>query len=154
MGNIDNRGRHATSKKRGEGYALSEWLDNNLNEMSGLTNTSIAEELGYERQNMISMWKTGKVRVPIDKLVPLAKLTGVDFTFLVTLWLEQYAGKAGYQEALAAFNRVTTVPEQGVLEIAREANGFEAIDPRKFSAEFKKQLKDLISLEIQRQIHA
>lgn len=50
----------------------------------------IAYEIGYEKPNMISMFKRGETKVPLDKIPALAKALKVDPTHLFRLGLEQY----------------------------------------------------------------
>lgn len=151
MGNIDTRGRPVESRRSGEHYALADWLYDNLNTLSGMTNTAIAEELGYERQNMISMMKTGKSRIPLDKLGTIAKLTGVTVTFLLPLWVEQYAGKDGYQEVLVALSGMFSPAEKAIIEVTRKAEGAEQLDPGKIGDQFKKTVMDAVRQEVLRQ---
>lgn len=37
-----------------------------------MTNAEIAAELGYERSNIVAMWKTGKTRVALHALKGIA----------------------------------------------------------------------------------
>ncbi|WP_421857229.1 hypothetical protein [Oceanicaulis sp.] len=48
-------GRPQTSVNTGTSYALAEWLNESLAELSGMTNAEIAAELGYERSNIVAM---------------------------------------------------------------------------------------------------
>jgi transcriptional regulator with XRE-family HTH domain len=50
----------------------------------------MAEELGYDNQNMITMFKQGKTRVPLEKVVPLARALGVNPTALIQAWFTAY----------------------------------------------------------------
>ena len=50
----------------------------------------IAEEMGYEKPNMLSMIKKGDAKLPLDKVPLLAKAVDVDPAFLFRLALEQY----------------------------------------------------------------
>ncbi|WP_339951087.1 helix-turn-helix transcriptional regulator [uncultured Albimonas sp.] len=55
-------------------------------EKSGKTQKAIAEEVGLERRNVISMMKTGEMEVPIERAPALARACGADpaaFTRLV-----------------------------------------------------------------------
>lgn len=49
----------------------------------------VANELGYKSPNVISMFKRGEIRVPLDKAHDLARVIGVDPKFLFRLALEQ-----------------------------------------------------------------
>jgi hypothetical protein len=50
----------------------------------------IAAQLGYEKPNIITMFKQGSTRLPIGKVAPLARITGGDPVELIRLWLEEY----------------------------------------------------------------
>ena len=56
----------------------------------GKTQREIAAELGYDKPNMISMFKTGMAKVPLEKVPALAKAINVDPAFLFRLALQQY----------------------------------------------------------------
>lgn len=65
--------------------------------IDGLINTSaksqrqIAYEMGYEKPNIITMFKQGTTRVPMDKVPMLADSLGADRAELLRMWLEEYA---------------------------------------------------------------
>lgn len=46
--------------------------------VSGKSQAKIASELGYINQNIITMFKQGRTRVPLDKVRPLAKALEID----------------------------------------------------------------------------
>lgn len=50
----------------------------------------IATELGYERPNIISMWKTGATSIPLEQILPLAEALGVDPVPMFRLALEEF----------------------------------------------------------------
>lgn len=50
----------------------------------------IAAEIGYDKPNMISMFKRGEARVPLQKVPALARSLRVDPAHLLRLALEQY----------------------------------------------------------------
>ena len=132
-------GRPVESENRGETYALAEYLSENLNTRTGMTNQEIAEFLGYEKANIIPMWKTGKTRIPLDRLGDLAKILRVDTEQLLGMWFEQYVamhyktGKATasgknnvderrrkVKEISGYFTRVASKAEYKVVEAIRE----------------------------------
>lgn len=57
---------------------------------SDKTQRQVARELGYRHPNIVSMFKSGATRVPIDKVARLAFALGADETELVDLWLSTY----------------------------------------------------------------
>jgi transcriptional regulator with XRE-family HTH domain len=83
-----------TSQRPGMPFASStvaKYLDHQIEALKGLkTQRQIAAEIGYEKPNMISMFKRGEVKVPLDKVPALAKALHVDPAHLFRLALEQY----------------------------------------------------------------
>jgi hypothetical protein len=65
--------------------------------IDGLINSSdkaqrqIAYEMGYEKPNIVTMFKQGTTRVPADKVPLLANALGVDRAELLRMWMEEYA---------------------------------------------------------------
>jgi transcriptional regulator with XRE-family HTH domain len=116
-------GRPQTSVNTGTSYALAEWLNENLAKLSGMTNAEIAAELGYERSNIVAMWKTGKTRVALHALKGIARLTNTPLEQLFPLWVEQYAREKGVktQPYTEMLSRIVTPAEFKVIETIRNA---------------------------------
>jgi len=57
---------------------------------SGKQQNIIAREMGYDRPNIISMFKQGTSRVPLDKVPALAMSVGASQVDLLNLWLAEY----------------------------------------------------------------
>lgn len=58
--------------------------------ISGKSNKDIAEEIGYESPNILSMLKSGDTKVPLARIPAIAKATGTDPKVLLDLCLEAY----------------------------------------------------------------
>ena len=58
--------------------------------LSPKTQIDIAEEIGYDNHNMMTMFKRGSTRVPLDKVVPLALAIDADAGRMLKLWFETY----------------------------------------------------------------
>lgn len=112
-------GRPQDSALTGEGFALAEWFNKNVDFLTDKTNEQIATELGYTRPNIISMWRTGRTRIPLDRLPGLCKILNVDIAFLLPLWVEQYGGGEGYSLVLKALKNVVSDSELKLVETAR-----------------------------------
>ena len=71
-----------TTKKPGMPFAdsaIAKYIDKKIDELKGVkTQREIAAEIDYDKPNMISMFKRGEARVPLDKIPLLAKALGVD----------------------------------------------------------------------------
>ena len=57
---------------------------------SGKTLKEIAQEIGYESPNILSMLKSGDTKVPLARIPAIAKATGTDPKVLLDLCLEAY----------------------------------------------------------------
>jgi hypothetical protein len=92
---------------------------------SGKSNAQIAEEIGYPavRANLISMIRTNRSKLPINKVALFAKAVHVDPVHLISLVLAEYSPDT--YEALAPFLGTSmTEGEAEVLNVLRhEANG-------------------------------
>ena len=137
-----------SSEKSSDQNALAEWLDANLNSMSGMSNIEIADHFGYERPNMISMMKKGRVKVPLDKLSEISKLTHVKLSFLLPLWVQQNANSEAYEAVLEETRKFTTDTEFAIVEILRTTPGFSRLSPQGLSQDFQTSLRNLIANEI------
>jgi hypothetical protein len=93
---IDAIGAHVKkpTKKPGMPYAdssIARYLDKKIHELKGVkTQREIAQEVGYETPNIISMLKRGESKVPLNKIPLLSKALGVDPAHMFRLALEQY----------------------------------------------------------------
>ncbi len=71
--------------------AIGEFLQQRFDLIKNHTNQrDIAKKLGYQRPNIISMWKRGETKVPLDKIPALAEALGVDPAKLFRLAMLQY----------------------------------------------------------------
>ncbi len=88
----------------------------------------IAAEMGYERANIVSMFKTGEVKVPLEKIPDMAKALKVDPAFLFRLAMEQYWPDR--HDAIGAiFGSVTTVNQRALLKRISELTGEDDPEP-------------------------
>jgi hypothetical protein len=83
------RGRPAQRMPVGPGTKLAQWLHENWDTQVSRSQDEIAQELGYKRPNIISMWKTGRTPIPRKHIRYLAQLMKVDYFFVFELWLDQ-----------------------------------------------------------------
>ena len=78
--------------KRNEFASLIESL---INE-SSKTQVQIANDMGYDNQNIITMFKKGTTRIPLEKVTLLARSVNEDPGVLMRLWFEAYMPQALY----------------------------------------------------------
>jgi hypothetical protein len=101
---------------------LAEFMNKNWDTLVGRTNEDVAQELGYKAANMISMWRTGKTRIPLERVPDVARLMHLDIAIILPLWFEQYWGERSDAKAISqvVFSRFATAREGAVLEKLRE----------------------------------
>jgi len=100
---------------------MAQFLDKRITSLqSELGQRDIAAALGYERPNIISMFKTGETKVPLDKIPTLAKAIKVDPAHLMRLGLEQYWPDQ-MQVITEVFKNLVTANEMEIVEIYRSA---------------------------------
>lgn len=94
---------------------IARYLDKQIEALRGVkTQREIATEIGYDKPNMISMFKRGEARVPLEKIPFLAKALHVDPAHLFRLGLEQYWPDLGRTIA-SIFGRLATKNEEAIL---------------------------------------
>lgn len=93
---------------------------------SDIKQLEMAEAMGFAKPNIITMFKQGKTRVPLDKVPAFARVLGLDSRNLLRMAMSEYC-----PELLAVcekeFGAVVSRNEQKFLDIMRdELGGFEA----------------------------
>ena len=58
-----------------------------LLDASPKTQSDICSELGYSAITNITMFKQGRTKLPLNKIIPFASATGGDAAYLLKLWL-------------------------------------------------------------------
>lgn len=102
---------------------LSVYLTKQIDALSGIkSQREIANELGYDKGNIISMFKAGEAKFPLHKLPALARSLNVDLAFLVRLGVEQYFNedKEGWKELSKTLDRVVSDREMEFIRHLRE----------------------------------
>lgn len=92
------------------------------------TQKEIADAAGFANANMMSFLKTGKNKVPLDRIPSLARALEVDPARLMRLSLEQAVGATAAKAIIEVFGTPVTVNERAWLDELRDAS--EDGDPR------------------------
>lgn len=139
----------ATTGKAGMPYAdmpLAKFISKQIDIQAsmGKNQREIAAEVGYEKPNMISMFKRGETKIPLEKIPVLAKALNVDPAYLFKLAIQQYWPNIG--SAIAEiFGTVLTRSETKLIELVRQvAEGAEVEMTREFEREIKAAVKNAI----------
>ena len=110
-----------SGKPRGANIPLHEFISHQIDiqkSANGKTQADIAREVGYDKPNMIAMWRNGSAKVPLDKVPAAAKALGIDPAFLFRLAIAQYWPELG--ETIAqVFGTVLTKNETALIQKIR-----------------------------------
>lgn len=92
------------------------------------TQAEIAAEAGFTNANMMSLLKSGKNKVPLDRVPSLAKALEIDPALLMRLALDQAVGVTAAKAITDIFGSPVTENERGWLAELRDVS--DNTDPR------------------------
>ena len=108
---------------------LTTFLTNRILELSARKKQSqIATEAGFKNPNMIAMIKTGASKLPLDRVLSLAKALECDPALLLRFALEQACGETAAHALIDVFGEPATANERDWLKVIRQEAG--EVDPR------------------------
>lgn len=106
----------------------------------GVSQKEIATHLGYSKPNIITMFKQGLTKLPIEKVALMAEVLGVDPMRLLKLVLTEYT--PGVWETIQeVVGFAATENEREIIEVVRKATNDS--DP-KMTEDKKKRLAALV----------
>lgn len=107
---------------------VSEYLTQQIN-ISGKSQREIADDVGYEMPNVITMMKQGKTKLPINKVPLFAKSLGVDPVHLLRIVMIQYMPDTWeILDALIGKSMVSE-PEAIMLDVMRTVGQGQNVGP-------------------------
>lgn len=83
----------------------------------------VAAEAGFVNANMISLFKNGSARLPIDRVPALAKALDVDPRHLLQLAIEQWVGATAMRTLEEILGTIVSQNEIAWLNELRDASG-------------------------------
>lgn len=121
---------------------VAEYLARQI-DLSGKTQLEIARECGFEKPNVITMFKQGKSKLPISRVGVMAKALGVDPVYLFQLAMQEYEPDtwAVIQDSILK-QPVLTQNELEILELVRSAN---VVNPKVRTIEEKERILTAIN---------
>ena len=128
-----------SAPKKAKGHIPFELYLSRLLEISDKTQRQIAEECGYPNPNIISMFKKGHTKVPIERTPSMAKALGVDPAEMLRRAMRDTMPNV-LQMVEDVMGDLVTVNERNILETIRGAS--KESDP-KLDRETEKGLKAL-----------
>lgn len=117
---------------------FNEFLANQI-AISGKQQNEIASELGYDKPNIITMFKKGQTKVPIEKVPALAKAIGVDQAFLLRMAMNEYMPET-MRAIEKVFGTILTDNEEDIVKGLRSLT--DNADPKVQTEEHRRKLKE------------
>lgn len=115
----------ATVKKTGGRVTVARYLEQQI-ALSNKSQKEIAEEAGYERPNILTMIKQGHTKLPINKIVPLARALGIEPLHLMRITFQEYLPEAWETlEPLLGQSLVTEEEMAAIKTLRRAQEGVE-----------------------------
>lgn len=111
-------------------------------DLCGKTQQEIAQECGFEKSNIITMFKQGKSKLPISRVPAMARALGVDPLYLFQLAFSEYEPDtwAAIEDAVLR-QPLLTANEREILEVIRSSK---VHDPKLRTAEEKGRLRSFV----------
>ncbi|GJD45934.1 hypothetical protein AFCDBAGC_3812 [Methylobacterium cerastii] len=116
-----------TPKYAYENTKIANLIRDRINELSGVkTQRQIAAEIGYDKPQVLSMYKRGEAKVPLERLPAFARALDIDLVVLFRAGLEQWWPNE--REALDQMfsERIVSARERALLEFI--TSGFQESD--------------------------
>lgn len=114
------------NNRQGRPYAgtrLTKYLQKRILELRPKkTQNSIASEAGFVNPNMLTMIKVGRVKLPLDRVLALAKALECDPVMLFMMAFEQLGGGTSELAIKQIFGTLVTENEVAWLEEIRRAS--------------------------------
>ena len=110
--------------------------------ISPKTQVEVTEELGLDKPNIVTMFKQGRTKVPINRVPALANALGVDPVYLLSLTMNEYMPDAWQVIQKLLKNALITDNELAIINIIRE--GSAGMNLRPETAVEKEKLKNLV----------
>jgi len=125
---------------RSSDISVADYVAKRINKLAerGKTARQIAEEVGYRSPNMISMLKSGRAKVPFEKIPSLARALDMDPGLLLRLTLSEYSPDL-HRTIVEIFGAITTANERDMINSIREGSKYS--DPL-VTEDQKRQLRE------------
>lgn len=98
--------------------------------LCGKTQTVVSNEIGYENPNVLTMFKQGKTKIPINKVKQLALALEVDPVYLLRLVMTEYMPDTWDVIQGIMGSVATTENEDKILNIIRAASEGLSVEPK------------------------
>lgn len=119
---------------------VAEYISMQLH-LCGKSQTQIAEEVGFEKPNVITMIKQGKTKVPLNKIGSMAKALEVDPVFFFRMVMNEYMPDLMDMIAAITNQPIITRNEMDFIHAIRSSK---VVNPKLRTDAEKKKLKEFV----------
>jgi transcriptional regulator with XRE-family HTH domain len=119
---------------------VAEYISMQLH-LCGKSQTQIAEEVGFEKPNVITMIKQGKTKVPLNKIGSMAKALEVDPVFFFRMVMNEYMPDLMDMIAAITNQPIITSNEMDFIHVIRSSK---VVNPKLRTDAEKKKLKEFV----------
>lgn len=114
-----------------ENTTMAVYLRNQIDSLGdlGINQREIALSAGYDKPNILSMFKRGETKVPLNKALALAKALRCDPSFFFRLAAQQPDMPITASEIDKIFPNLVSAGEMKVVNAIRQAIGGGDVDP-------------------------
>lgn len=110
--------------------------------LCGKTQTEVSNEIGYENTNVLTMFKQGKTKVPVNKVKDIAKALEVDSVYLLKLVMKEYTPETWSVISDIIERPIITYSEQRIIDVVRQCDAGLPVEPK--TDEEKTELRELV----------
>lgn len=114
----------------------------------GINQRDIALDAGYPQPNILSMFKRGETKVPLNKVTALAKALKVDPAFFFRLAVQQEGMPLTPSDIEKIFPHNVTANEMALVQAIREALQSKGLNDPQLDARQTKTIVDVILEEV------
>lgn len=109
--------------------------------LCGKDQTEVAQEVGFNKPNVLTMIKQGKTKVPLERIGPLAKAMGVDPVFFFRMVVNEYL-----PTLMPIIEGIFNAPiiSQNELEFIDVVRSAKVINPKLRTEEERRQLRKFV----------
>jgi hypothetical protein len=119
---------NAERKKASGRMTVANYISQQI-DLSHKMQREIAEELGYQHANIITLIKQGKNKVPLNRTAQWAKALGIDPIHLFRVVMKEYHPQTWEAIEQVMGNYAVTNKELDIIRIIREVSGDHDMGP-------------------------
>lgn len=110
--------------------------------LCGKTQSAVSHEIGYENPNVLTMFKQGKTKVPLNKVKVIATALEVDAIYLLKLVMKEYTPETWDVIMDIIGSPVLTESELQIINVVRQSDAGLPVEPK--TNEEKAELTELV----------